>query len=73
MSHWTACIWYLNAQIEDLNPSTWVVRDGYQDLSDREIYMVSLYWAIQTITTVGYGNIAAGTFNERYLYVNLFI
>ena len=70
MSHWTACLWYGNARIEDLNPNTWVVRDGYQDLSISEIYMVSLYWAIQTITTVGYGNIAAGTFNERY-YINI--
>ena len=31
-----------------------------------------MYWTITTITTVGYGDISAGTTAERYIYIIIY-
>lgn len=71
LNHLAACIWYFVAKMQDLNPDCWVTRLGYIDASNIEIYIVSFYWTLTTVTTVGYGDINAGTTIER-IY-NLFI
>ena len=71
LSHLSTCIWYFVAKLEDLNPNCWVVRLGYIDASNFQIYILSFYWTLMTVTTVGYGDVSAGTTIER-IY-NLFI
>ena len=44
VEHWVACIWFL---IRNINISF-------------HGYLQALYWSVMTLTTVGYGNIAAG-------------
>lgn len=64
-SHWCACAWFFVALVEDLAPYTWV---GRYDLVDEDTwthYLSSLYWTWSTLTTLGYGDITAGTNSER--------
>jgi hypothetical protein len=65
LNHMSACIWYFVAKLQDLDPDCWVVRLGYQDAPNYEVYIISFYWTLTTVTTVGYGDINAGTTWER--------
>ena len=71
LNHLCACLWVLMSKLEDMNPDSWVVRLGYIDISNMELYTISFYWTLTTVTTVGYGDISAGTTSERVF--NLFI
>ena len=73
--HLFACFWYLSAKFNDFDPNTWVARKGLLGISDfDELYTVrvqkyveSLYWALQVLTTIGYGDFGAGTTSEYIL------
>jgi hypothetical protein len=65
LNHLSACIWYFVAKLQDMSPDCWVVRLGYIDSTNFEIYIISFYWTLTTVTTVGYGDINAGTTPER--------
>lgn len=71
LNHCSACIWYLMAKLQNFSPDCWVTRMGYIDSDITEIYIISFYWTLTTITTVGYGDISSGTSIER-IY-NMFI
>lgn len=49
--HVVGCIWYFVASLtEDEN---W----NYMDVTTFDKYIVSMYWAVQTVLTVGYGDV----------------
>jgi Ion transport protein/Cyclic nucleotide-binding domain len=57
--HIFSCLWYYLAKIENFNPNTWV---GYYQLENHSnffLYITSVYWALATLATVGYGDIHA--------------
>lgn len=53
-SHWLACGWI---EIRGVDPA----------LDPATNYVSSLYWTVETLTTVGYGEIVPGT-NAQYIY-----
>jgi voltage-gated potassium channel Kch len=65
--HWISCAWYLTAFIHNFPQDCWVVRVGIEDADPITQYIRSLYWAIVTMTTVGYGDITPYR-NIEYLF-----
>jgi hypothetical protein len=63
--HIFACFWYYIAKIEDCNPNTWVGSLSLQDQGNMFLYITSVYWAITTLCTVGYGDIHAVSTLEK--------
>ncbi len=66
IAHWIACIFYAigNAELES-EPDCWLTKAGVQDSSVFDKYIISLYWAFTTMTTVGYGDVAPYTMSEK--------
>lgn len=66
VAHWLACAWHMIKVIEDTEEN-WVV--GYlgsnHGLPTFEVYIVALYWAVMTMSTIGYGDVVAKTTAER--------
>tara|TARA_B110000977_G_scaffold184355_1_gene247946 strand:+ start:324 stop:2627 length:2304 start_codon:yes stop_codon:yes gene_type:complete len=60
LSHWMACMY---GSVYDFE------REDYAGTNMRswELYVGSLFWAVQTLTTVGYGNVVPQTVSERLL------
>lgn len=78
-SHWMACVWLMQAFLGASTPlPSWLGANGYcyeigsatagnpvqwQCEPHGNLYAASLYWSMMTITSVGFGDIAA-TFNN---------
>ena len=54
--HLFACFWYLSAKFRDFDESPWVARRKAMEYTVVYKYILAVYWALQTITTVGYGD-----------------
>ena len=55
--HIVGCLWFFTARIVDFDVTCWVVRMNALDSSNMHQYLLSIYWAITTAATVGYGDI----------------
>lgn len=67
--HVVSCFWYFMAKLENFSESTWVYRLGIINESTIYKYLCSIYWAVTTLTAVGYGDITARTPNELGLCI----
>lgn len=67
--HLMGCLWFFSARLENFDVNTWVVRYSYLDEDKPTQYLASIYWAFTTVTTVGYGDISAGTDLEMVLAI----
>jgi len=64
--HFSACIFVLLAKIDGSN-RTWIFLNDNQDLSSLDLYTNAMYWATQTIVTVGFGDVTINTNAERLM------
>jgi hypothetical protein len=67
MVHLVACLWFLTARWNDFGQHTWVYRQNLLDSPLIAQWASSVYWALQTLVTVGYGDYAARTSEELLL------
>jgi len=66
LSHWMACLYayVYNFQREDASGV-----DGKKN----HMYIAALFWSVQTLTTVGYGNVVPTTVSERVIAIIVMI
>uniref|UniRef100_H2V5I6 Voltage-gated delayed rectifier potassium channel KCNH4 n=1 Tax=Takifugu rubripes TaxID=31033 RepID=H2V5I6_TAKRU len=80
LAHWMACVWYFigRSEIESNSSTSWDIgwlhelakRLGTPYLlsggpSVRSSYVTSLYFALSSLTSVGFGNVSANTDSEK--------
>lgn len=63
LAHWIACLWNLLGKSSE-GPN-WLIAYGIQDESWYVKYITSIYWAITTMITVGYGDVKPINSNEK--------
>ena len=65
--HLMACLWFFVATFEPNLYDTWVGSRDAVDADPEYQYFLSIYWAFQTVTTVGYGDFGISTGPEYFL------
>lgn len=75
VDHWLGCLYWMWSTVFD-NMNSWVYYE-LEDFPDGPIYymgsgtqyITTIFWAVQTITTMGYGNSALPTTQQEQLFV----
>ena len=66
--HFFACIFYFCASIENISQS-WIGALGWSYLTPPQLYIVSVYFVMTTILTIGYGDLTPQTSPETILVI----
>jgi hypothetical protein len=67
--HIIGCLWYYVAKFNNFDESTWVYQLEFSEESASFLYLTSIYWAVTTIATVGFGDIHAFNTSEQIISI----
>ncbi|OMJ73332.1 hypothetical protein SteCoe_27990 [Stentor coeruleus] len=67
--HLVSCFFYISAKFDDFDIDTWVSRNHMNEAIPSERYLASVYWAITTLATIGYGDIVPFTVTEKIIAI----
>jgi len=68
--HMGSGLWhFIGVREIDAGRNSWILEEGQESAAPTERYVTSLYWTISTLTSVGYGDIAAANQAEELLSV----
>lgn len=73
LTHLVACMFFLQAKWQNFPDSCWVVQEEIVDYEVDFQYTIAFYWALQTLTTVGFGDITIISMSERLFAVTWMI
>ena len=66
LTHWFGCAYYYIAKMGNFEDNTWVSIDSDTGGANlKSPYLRSFYWALYTISTVGYGSVPCNDIPER--------
>ncbi|XP_048267404.1 potassium voltage-gated channel subfamily H member 8 isoform X4 [Bombus terrestris] len=80
VAHWLACIWFVIAEKERLrNDDDWDLgwihtlaerlKISVENVTHAESYITALYFTCSSLTSVGFGNVSANTFSEKFFSI----
>ncbi|XP_043597780.1 potassium voltage-gated channel subfamily H member 8 isoform X1 [Bombus pyrosoma] len=80
VAHWLACIWFVIAEKERLrNDDDWdlgwihtlaeKLKISVENVTHAESYITALYFTCSSLTSVGFGNVSANTFSEKFFSI----
>ena len=68
LCHFVSCIWIFTAKnFQKDDEDSWITSGEFEDFPMSEMYLTSFYFAVTTITTVGYGDISGTNTPERWI------
>lgn len=70
-THWFACAYHLVAYIQGIGTDTWIDQQDTEVDTNWQVYILSISWAAQTISSIGYGDALATTTTERICVICL--
>lgn len=77
-THFVACCWILIAKLqsessgsESETSTSWILEGEYEEAGVFKLYTLAVYFTIQTLTTVGYGDFSIKSHSEKLMTIIL--
>jgi len=71
--HWIACIWHLIGETSSNEDENWITEADIKDVHISRQYLISVYWTVTTLSTVGYGDISPVTKSETIFTIFIMV